>query len=154
MESNRSNIFVKVITFLFGKPKIEISPYFGKMVDAGDYYECLKAFKHCSKVLDIGLAKTEEKFLKDQIDFYNWIEDNYDELIIKMAIPLENSIQELIPDFKIYSFKEEFIIDYLYIPKCDRLEYEWKISFYANNDLQHGCLIELIGEEVINISIE
>ena len=143
MKKEKKNLLSRIGEFLFGKTIIIKNPFFGEMTDAGDYYECRRFFKPMGKVVEIGLAKKEKEPDKKQINFFNWIEENYDVIIQKISTPLEKQITKWIPNYKIQNFKKEFILEYLFIPKCETELVEWQISFYAENELQHHCFLEM-----------
>jgi len=147
--------FLKKITEkLFGKPLLVQSPFFGEMIDAESYFECEKYFKPIAREVEIGLEKTLAGGEDRQVDFFNWLENNYDAVIEKISQPIEEKIIEWIPDYRIKDFKKEFKLEYLFIPKCDSAIFDWQISFWAENELQHWCSLEMNGLEVKFILID
>lgn len=144
----------KIIEFIFGKTIIMQNDFFGEMADAGGSYECRRIFKPTGKVVEIGLEKKETTPDEKQVNFFIWLEDNYELVIQKVSPTLKKEIIKFLPKYHIKNFKEEFILEYLYIPKCDTEVFDWRISFYADNDLQHSCALEMKGLEVKSIHID
>ena len=148
------HILRKMKEKIFGKTIIVQDSFFGKLVDVGSYYECKKYFKSIAKEVEIGLEKTIEEKKEEQIKFFQWLENNYDLIIEKISPIIENEIIEWFPDYRIKNFKKEFILEYFFIPKCDSEIFEWQISFWAENELQHWCTLEMKGLEVKSILID
>lgn len=148
------SILKKIGEFLFGKIILVQDSFFGEMADVGSYYECRKSFKPTGKIVEIGLEKKDLKPDEKQINFFKWIEDNYDFIIQKIGPSIEAKVAEWIPNYQIQNFKKEFILEYLYIPKCDKEIFDWQISFYADNELQHWCSLDMKGMEVKDILID
>ncbi len=147
-------IINRISEYVWGKTIIVEDEFFGKMTDAKTYYECKKTFGPTGEFVEIGLEKKDLLPDKKQIDFFRWIENNYD-LLIKIVSPhLEKIIIEWIPEYQITDFKNEFTLEYLYIPKCEEEIKDWRLSFYANNEFQHWCSIEMKGLKVENILID
>jgi len=154
MKKENKNFLKKIRELLFGKTIIIKDDFFGDMTDAGDYYECRRVFKPTGKIVEIGLEKKNTNSNEKQIIFFTWLENNYDLLIEKISPSIEKEVAEWIPNYQIRNFKKEFILEYLYIPKCDDEIFEWEISFYADNELQHWCSLNIRGTEVKNIMID
>lgn len=148
------NLFRKGIDFIFGKTVKIQHTFFGEMTDVGSYYECRRIFKGNKKIVEIGLAKKEEIIDNRQINFFKWIEENYEKIIVEISPAIEGEVSGFIPNYRIQNFKKEFNLEYLFIPKCDEDIFDWQISFYANNELQHTCSIDMRGTRVKQISIE
>jgi hypothetical protein len=147
--------FLKKITeFVFGKQIIVEHSFFGKMIDAGDYYECRRMFRPTGTMVEIGLSKTAIEGDKKQVEFFHWLEDNFDLVIEKITPTLLTKLNTWIPNFRIYDFKKEFILEYLRIPSCEQTVFEWEISFYANNEIQHSCHFTMEGLSVKNLHID
>ena len=154
MKKEKKNLLQKIGEFFFGETIVVQHSFFGEIIDVGDYYECRKLFKPIGKVVDIGLEKKAIVSDEKQINFFNWIEDNY-ELIIRRISPfIEKSVAECITNYRIKDFKKEFILEYLYIPKCDEALFNWRICFYADNELQHSCSLEMKGLIVKHLLID
>ena len=146
--------FTKILDFIFGKPAIIQDPFFGKMTDADDYYECRRMFQPTGTILEIGLTKKTMLPDEKQINFFHWVEDNFDLIIEKISPALEKRIAAWLGDYEITNFKKEFVLEYLFIPKCDEAIIDWQISFYATNELKHWCTIEMKGLAVKSIMID
>ena len=128
--------------------------FFGEMIDAGNYYECRKLFRPIGKVVEIGLEKKEQGPDEKQKKFFNWIENNYDLLIEKVSPSIERRVQDWLSNYEVKDFQSEYTLEYLYIPRCDEGVFDWQISFYVENELQHWCSLEMRGLEVIEILID
>lgn len=154
IKKEKKSILKRIGEFFWGETIIVTCDFFGEMVDAVDYYECKKMFKPTKKIVELGLEKVEPEFKEKQIDFFRWLEDNY-ELIIKSVSPsIEKRIVKRIPNYRIQNFKKEFILEYFYIPKCDDKTFDWNITFYADNELQHWCSLDMVGTKVKQILID
>lgn len=154
MSLKKENIFHKILFFFLGKPPKVKHTFFGNVIDAGSYFECRRLFEPTNSIVEIGLEKTKNGKDTKQINFFKWIEANFDLIIEEIQPFLTTKILEWIPDFEIKNFKSEFKLDYLFIPSCERDVFGWKIMFYADNELQHACEIEMFGMEVRKIDIE
>lgn len=154
MKKETKSILSKIGEFIFGKIIKVQNDFFGEMTDAGDYYECRKVFKPTGKVIEIGLEKKGQEPDKKQKMFFTWIEDNYDLLIKKVSPTIEEQIRKWIPNYRIQDFRKEFMLEYLYIPKCDEEIFDWQISFYADNELQHWCSLDMKGLDVKHLLID
>lgn len=148
------SIFNKIIEFFFGKPKIVEHTFFGEMTDIDTYFECRRIFEPTNKMVEIGLEKKDPHEDDKQVMFFHWIEENYGLIIEKITPKLEERIAKRIPGYQIENFKVEFELEYIWIPNCEVKIPEWQISFYANNELQHSCSIEMKGLEAKNIMID
>ena len=154
MEKDKRSIIKKMGEFIFGKTIVVQNSFFGEMIDAGDIYECRKLFNPIGKEVEIGLVKKEIEPDEKQIDFFKWIENNYGLIVQKVSPIIEKRVAEWVPNYQIKNFEKEFILEYLFIPKCENEIFEWQISFYADNELQHSCSLDMKGLEVIQILIE
>ncbi|MEM9837389.1 MAG: hypothetical protein AAF828_12850 [Bacteroidota bacterium] len=154
MKEASKTIIDKFLEFLFGKPTIVSDPFFGEMVDAGDYYECERLFTPIGDTVEIFLTKKENGPDEKQINFFLRLEENYDLFIQRISPSMEEAIQEWIPKFRIQNFKQEFSFKSLSIPKCDESVSKWELSFYARNDLRHYCELTMEGMEVKAIHID
>lgn len=148
------NILKKIKYLFFGETIKVQNPFFGEMVDAGSYYECKKYFQPIDKEVEIGLEKTTKELEKKQIIFFNWLENNYDFIIEKISSPIENKIIEWLPNYQIQNFKKEFELEYFFIPICNSEIFDWQISFWVGDELQHWCTLEMKGSEVKSILID
>ena len=144
----------KLVELIFGKIEKIQHPFFGEMIDAGNYYECRRKFKSINEIVEIGLEKGNSDSDQNQIEFFNWLDNNYEELIDKISPILENKIKEMIPEYKIDDFKKNFRLAYLYIPKCEEKPFQWKIGFDEINELQHYCFITMNELDVLKIHID
>lgn len=152
--ANKKRIFQRIKDFIFGEIVVVQNDFFGDMIDAGDYYECRRIFEPTGKVVEIGLEKNEKESVENQMNFFKWIECNYELIIQKVSPVIEERVAGWITNYQIQNFKKEFILEYLYIPKCDEKIFDWQISFYANNELQHWCSLDMNGLEVKQILID
>ncbi|MFT4759944.1 MAG: hypothetical protein ACI9XO_000292 [Paraglaciecola sp.] len=48
----------------------------------------------------------------------------------------------------------EFILKHLLIPSCEQAAFEWEISFFANNEIQHWCHFTMKGLKVKSLHID
>ena len=76
-----------------------------------------------------------------QITFFDWLETNYDFFIKKISPAIEKIVAKWIKYYQIQDFKQEFMLEYIYIPRCEKAPFEWVIVFYAKNELQHTCTL-------------
>lgn len=150
----RMNFIEKIGAFLFGKTIKVNDPFFGVMIDADTHYECRRFFGPTNKVVEIGLEKKGIESDQNQRDFFGWIEENFDLIVENISPLVEAEIVESISDFRIRNFNTEFILEYLYIPKCEVDIFEWEIVFYADNELQHSCTIDMYGLEGYKVLID
>lgn len=144
----------KIIEFFFGKPEIIQDPFFGQMVEAGDYYECKRHFRPTNADVELGVTKRSDGDTAPQKAFFNWLEDNYDTILETIKPPLLERINGWLPDYQYQDFKEEFVLEYFFIPDGEQEEGKWEVTFFANNELQHWCNIEMKGLKVQQILID
>ena len=148
------SLFKKITDFLFGKTIVINDPFFGEMTDAGSYYECKKLFKPTGKIVEIGLEKKDTPPDDLQINFFYWIENNYETIIENIKPKLQNELANWPAEININNFDQEFRLEYLYIPKCDKEVFDWKITFYGEKELHHWCTLEMHGFQVISLLID
>ncbi len=154
MKKRGVSILSKIEELIFGKLVRIKDGFFGEMIDTGEYYECKRIFQPTAKVVEIGLEKKRSGTDEKQENFFNWIENNYDLIIKKVSPSIEKQIQNWILNYEIKNFREEYTLEYLYIPKCDEKIIDWKISFYGEKELKHWCSLDMRGLEVRGILIE
>lgn len=144
----------KILEFFFGKPEIIQDPFFGQMVEAGDYYECRRHFRPTNKEVELGVTKRPDGDLIPQQTFFKWLEDNYDDIIDSIKPPLLVEIRKWMPDYQYADFKTEFVLEYFFLPAGEAPDQKWEVTFFAQNDLQHWCSLEMKGMEVRQITID
>ncbi len=125
----RMSYIQKIVEFIFGKTVKIQDPFFGEMLDTGDYYECRRLFGPTNSIVEIGLEKKEITPDDKQIKFFKWIENNYDFLINIIQPEIEKIVKNWDDNFEIHNFKKEISLEYLYIPNCDETTFEWNIFF-------------------------
>ncbi len=144
----------KISDFLFGELIIIQDDVFGEMIDMGAAFECQKLFLATGKKILLHVEKVDGHVSEKQKNFVSSLDKNYDQFILKIKPILEKKIKEWIANFHIQNFKNEFILEFLSLPKMEDELFEWEIAFYADNDLQHSCLLTIKGNQVINIHID
>ncbi|GEM_PF-7083508 len=144
----------KISDFLFGELIIIQDDVFGEMIDMGAAFECQKLFLATGKEIVLHIEKVDGHVSEKQKNFVSSLDKNYDQFILKIKPILEKKIKEWIANFHIQNFKNEFILEFLSLPKMEDELFEWEIAFYADNDLQHSCLLTIKGNQVININID
>ncbi|MEM1120453.1 MAG: hypothetical protein AAGJ18_08370 [Bacteroidota bacterium] len=144
----------KLSKFIFGEiPSIE-DDFFGIMLECGSYYECQKLFRPTEKVIVLHVDNVNGGVSDRQKEFFLNLEENYDQLVSDISPAIEKRVSEWIKGFKIKDFKSEFTLEFITIPKLENDAIKWNIAFYANNDLQHSCSIDMEDGKVTHIQID
>jgi hypothetical protein len=147
--------------FLFGKPvKIE-NYFFGQMRFIGNkkdssksYFECKRFFKPGNETIAIGISGEITGPTRQQINFFESVEYNYDEISNSIIPVIEDEFRNWKEDFKIIDFKKEFIPVYLTIPRCETKPVAWEIAFESEQDRNHTFTLTMENFTAISILID
>ncbi len=135
--------------------------FFGQMLFCNNkkdpnksYFECKRFFKPSNNIIEIGITANIDGPTENQIDFFEKIETNYNE-ITRSIIPLiENEFRNWKEGFKIENFEIEFEPVYISIPKCDITPIMWEIVFESDHDRNHTFTRTMQDDTAIEILID
>lgn len=141
--------------WMLGTPDSIEHPFFGTMVDADEYYECQRYFTPIKDSLKLAVYKSDGDSFTKQIEFFHWLENNFEELFLRLSPTFTEILQScrLSPDPSKY--RNDFVLEYAQIPPgsySDKIE--WQIVFYENNQLHHWCTLEMKGYKVIEYTVD
>lgn len=111
---------------IFKKPVTIQDDFFGKLrfmkmkADGNSYFEGKGLFKPTGKDIEYFITATEEGPDLRQKEFYNWIQKNYTELVIKFKPLIEDEFGNWKEGFKIKDFDREFQLFALSIPNQEK----------------------------------
>ncbi|MFT2009959.1 hypothetical protein ACMA1I_14880 [Pontibacter sp. 13R65] len=145
---------------IFKKPLIIDDDFFGKLrfmkmkTDGKSYFEGKGMFKPTGKEIEYFITANEEGPDQRQKEFYNWIEENYSTLVLKLKPLIEDEFGNSRDGFKIKDFDIEFQLVALSIPNQENEPLEWSMSFDTVHDENHQVTVEFSGHEPQAILID
>jgi hypothetical protein len=143
----------KIVEFIFGKIREVDDDFFGKMLDAGSYYECRRLFSPINDIIEIGIDGDETGVSKIQKEFFKQIEKDY-KLISENVTPIiEKELNKWNSNIVIDNFEKEFTPIYLRIPNCEESPLNWMIAFETIHD-SHMISVNMIDFEPDSILID
>ena len=138
---------------IFKKPLTIEDDFFGKLrfmkmkADGKSYFEGKGLFKPTGKEIEYFITANEECPDQGQKEFYNWIQKNYTELVVKFKPLIEDEFGNWKEGFKIKDFNREFQLVALSIPNQDKEPLKWSMSFNTEHDENHQVTVEFINQE-------
>ena len=90
----------------------------------------------------------------DQRNFYNKVQDLYDEIISKITPLIEDEFKNWKEDFKIKDFKKEFKLVAVTIPRLSSNAATWAMSFETIHDNNHQVTVDFKDFEPEGILID
>ncbi len=145
---------------IFKKPLTIEDDFFGKLrfmkmkADGKSYFEGKGLFKPTGKEIEYFINANEGGPDQDQKEFYNWIQANYRELVIKSIPLIEDEFGNWKEGFTIKDFDREFHLVALSIPDQKNKPFEWSMSFDAEHDDNHQVTVEFIRHEPQAVTID
>lgn len=140
------SFFSKILKFIFGENRVIENDFFGKMLDAGGYFECNRYFTPINKIIECGVSTDPDESFEKQIIFFRQVETNFEKIIEVLRPYLEKEVREWNPDYVFKDFSTDFEPTYLDIPNEEFENAEWNIIF-VNNPICHFSHFEMKGLE-------
>ncbi len=117
------------------------------------YFEGKGLFKPTGKEIEFFITANEDGPDQKQKEFYNWIQENYSDLVIKFKPLIEDEFRNWKEDFTIKNFDSEFHLVALTIPNQERKPFNWDLSFDTEHDENHQFTVEFSEFEPQAVSI-
>ena len=138
---------------IFKKPITIQDDFYGKLrfmkmkAEGKSYFEGKGLFKPTGKEIEYFITANEDGPDQKQKEFYNWVQENYSDLVIKFKPLIEDEFRNWKEDFTIKNFDSEFQLVALTIPNQDRKPLKWELSFDTEHDENHQITVEFSGLE-------
>ena len=138
---------------IFKKPVAIQNDFFGNLrfrkmkAEGKSYFEGKGIFKPTGKEIEYFITANEDGPDQKQKEFYNWIQENYSDLVIKFKPLIEDEFRNWKEDFTIKNFDSEFQLVALTIPNQDMKPLKWDLSFDTEHDENHQFTVEFSGVE-------
>ena len=137
-------------------------PFFGRLVYMKvsgaqiPYWECKRQFSPCSRQVELFIDAPEPKSPPNekQREFFNWVEQNYAELLTSIEEATKPSIEELVRRPLMAQFSNVLDVPFasMFHPSSfsipvlrDGVMPEWEMSFESNSEVCFLATVELIG---------
>ena len=144
-----------IFSFFFGKTDTIDDSFFGKLLHTGEGYEGEKLFTPTGVDVGIKIDEQEEGQISlDQVNFFKWVEKNYDELLRSIKSDIEFEVRNYIDGYEIESIENDLEFVHLRIPNLALGHQNWEIVFYECNRFNHYLFITLHQREVLSIQID
>jgi hypothetical protein len=118
------------------------------------YFSGSGYFAPADKEIEFSIMSGEEGPSQSQREFYEDLQKNFDQYILKFIPRLEEEFRHADDDFRIRNFKKEFIPESLTIPTITRETPEWEICFSSVHDENHLFTISMTGDVPGYITID
>lgn len=141
------SFFSKILKFIFGENRVIENDFFGKMLDAGGYFECRRYFLPTGEIIECAVDTDSEESFENQIKFFKRIENDFDKIISIIRPHLEKEVHEWEPDYIFNNFLTDFKPNYIEIRAEEFETSRWRISF-SNRPLAHCSHVEMEGFEI------
>ncbi|KAA3436830.1 hypothetical protein [Rufibacter hautae] len=145
---------------IFKKPTIIEDDFFGKLRfrktndSENSYFEGKGLFGPTGKEIEFIIKGKESGPELKQKEFYNWVQENYRELITRLTPLVEEEFGNWKESFKIKNFDKEFKLVGITIPRHCKTTMEWDISFDTIHDENHQVTVDFIGKEPQGVLID
>ncbi len=145
---------------LFKKPPTIKDDFFGVLTfvsfkkSTADYFEGKGRFKPTGDEIEYFIGADIRGPTNDQRDFYNKVQESYDELVAKFTPLIENEFKNWKSDFKIVNFKKEFKLVAMTIPRLNDNVITWDMSFDTIHDANHQVTVDFKNFEPEGILID
>jgi hypothetical protein len=133
---------------LFKKPQIIQDNFFGPLRfiefknSTKNYFEGKAIFKPTGNEIEYFIKADLSGPTTDQRDFYDKVQNSYDEIISKVIPIIEDELKDWKEDSRIKDFKKEFKPVALTIPRMTTKPLIWDISFETIHDDNHHVTID------------
>jgi hypothetical protein len=133
---------------LFKKPQVIKDEFFGTLRfmsfkdSSKDYFEGKGKFKPTGDIIEYFIKGDIIGPTVEQRDFFNKIQDSYDEIIAKVSPIVEDEFKNWKDDFKILDFKKEVRLVAVTIPRIQARPLIWDMSFESIHEHDHQIVID------------
>ena len=145
---------------LFKKPQTIQDDFFGTLTfmsfkdSTKNYFEGKGKFKPTGDTIEYFVSGDLTGPTNDQREFYNKLQDTYDEITSKVTPLIEDEFKNWKDDFKIKDFKKEFKLVAVTIPRLQTKPTTWNMSFETIHDDNHQITVDFKDLEPDGIVID
>ena len=145
---------------LFKKPQTIQDDFFGKLTfmsfkdPAKNYFEGKGKFRPTGDEIEYFIDADLIGPTHEQRNFYNRVQDSYDELVSRITPLIEDEFKNWKEDFKIKNFKKEFTLVAVSIPRLNTNPTTWDMSFETIHDSDHQVTVDFKDFEPVGILID
>jgi hypothetical protein len=145
---------------LFKKPQVIQDDFFGTLTfmifkdPTKNYFEGKGKFKPTGEEIEYLVGADLSGPTNDQRNFYNKVQDSYEELISRITPLIEDEFKNWKEDFKIKDFKKEFKLVAMTIPRLNSNAISWDMSFETIHEADHQITVDFKNFEPDGILID